>query len=320
MKSFIKSATLFLLLQVVLLALVLWFGCRQPNGFLHAANLKHELLARATEPRLILVGGSNIVQGVDSPTLKAHLPGWEPVSMSLTMSLGLPFVLDEVRYTIRQGDVVVIIPEYQLLLQGRSVSLVNASFITEMLLGRPEAMDCVSPAAAMAMLDGGVVALIGQTLRGFQLEHVQKSLPPKRVPPSLRFTGAFNETGDAVWHRNLPPVPFDEFRLKKVNNDRLRQSVEMLNEFHDFCISRGARCILHYPPLPEPGESMKEMLRQIDKTLVAGLRFPVLSPPESAFLPLDQFHNSYYHIGGGAIPAWTKQIADALRPNLDAQR
>ncbi len=316
MRSFVTQLGFFTLLQGVLLTAVLWFGCRQPNTFLHAANLKHQRLVDAQGPRLILVGGSNIVQGVNSDRLEELLPDFRPVSMSLTMVLGLPFVLDEVRYAIRAGDVVMIVPEYQLLSAGKQVSAANAAFIGEMIMSRPAALDCVNPAVLRAFLDQGGLSLLGQVLRGFTLENVKRSLPPKRTPVAKRYSGAFNEDGDAVWHRDLSPTPFPPFRMRQAEPEKLSETIALLNDFHEFCRNRGAKVYLHYPPLPEPEPAVRQVLADMDRQLRAGLRFPVLSPPEASFYPVDEFHDTCYHLAWKTIPKRTNQLAEALRPFL----
>jgi len=319
MRSFLTQLGVFVLLQALLLAAVLWFGCRQPNSFLHAANLKHQRLADAEGKRLILVGGSNIVQGVNSDQLEELLPDYRPTSMSLTMVLGLPFMLDEVRYAIREGDVVMILPEYQLFSAGKQVSAANAAFIAEMIMSRPAALDCVTPAVLRAFLDQGGLSLLGQVLRGFTLENVKRSLPPKRTPVAKRYGGAFNEDGDAIWHRDLAPVPFPAFRMRPVDPEKLRETIVLLNEFHDFCRGRGAKVCLHYPPLPQPEPAVREVLADIDRQLRGGLNFPVLNPPEASFYGVDQFHDTCYHLAWKAIPSRTAQLAEALRPLLEAE-
>lgn len=165
MHCFLKNVLLFALLQVGILSGLPWSSATLPNDFLGLANEKHKRLEGLEVPRLLLVGGSNIVMGIDSKILQDELPAFAPANMSLTMALGLPFLLDEVRPQLKSGDVVVIIPEYHLLQAGHEVTPANSSFIAEMVLQRPAAIQCISIAATKAFLDHGGLSLLGQSLR-----------------------------------------------------------------------------------------------------------------------------------------------------------
>jgi hypothetical protein len=316
MRRFISKVAGFTTLQLVLLSAVLWLGCRLPNSFLAKANFKHERLERAQGKRIILVGGSNIVQGVDSGLFEQHVPEATVISMSLTMALGLPFMLSEVKDSIREGDVVLLIPEYELLLNGEKVGVSHASFISEMILYRPQAAGVLSLPMAKAIADGGAVSLVGLVLRGFSWSMAKQSFKKKRRAPGNGMSGVFNEYGDAIWHRGLDPVPFNHFKLRGIDESLLQQTVEMLNAFQRHCAARGAKCVLNYPPLPTPSEEVKSLLSKLDHSLRAGLNFEVLQSPDASFYALDQFHNSFYHLDGESYPQRTKQLADALLPHL----
>lgn len=316
MKPFTIKLVAFSALQLGLLVAVLWSGCQTPNGFLTMANYKHARLAGAEGRRVILVGGSNIVQGVDSGLFQEHLPGTSVISMSLTMALGLPFMLAEVKDAIRPGDVVLLIPEYQLLLAGNRIDPSNASFIAEMLVHRPEAMKYLSPPMFKAVLDSGAVALTGMSLRNFNFNQVQATLKRKRRVPEVPMRGVFNEWGDAIWHRELPPVKFAQIKARAVEEERLMATIQALNDFHEHCLERGASCFLNYAPLPDPPEDVEHMVRTIHEQLESRLTIPVLQPPDASFYPLERFHNSYYHLDGNTSPQRTKQLADALKPVL----
>ncbi len=87
-----------------------------PPNNLHATVLdKERLLKEAPSPRLVLVGGSGLAFGIDSPTLEQELGGeYSVVNMGLHAGLGLDFMLNEALDGLREGDVVVLSPEYDI--------------------------------------------------------------------------------------------------------------------------------------------------------------------------------------------------------------
>ncbi len=322
MRCFIQKIALFFILQIVLLSALLWSSGTQPNDFLGLANEKHARLRNLKDPRLVLVGGSNIVMGINSQVLQEELPEFSPANMSLTMALGLPFLLDEIRTQVRQGDVIVVIPEYHLLLAGRGVSASNSSFIAEMIIQRPEAAECLSTSAVLAFMDRGALSLMGQALRGCSWStFCERVLPGKKRKKAAhsknRHSQSFNEYGDAVFHYSLPAVGFRPMQKNNLSLDKLAETVSLLNEFSSFCAARGARVLMAYPPFPQPDQEMRAFLSEMDSRLRLQVNFPIIHSPSDHYYELDQFYNSYYHLNGSTVPLRTRRLAAELKTHLE---
>ena len=76
--------------------------------------VKCELLAQdAEKPRLVLVGGSAAAFGVDSALLEEQLPQYKVVNFGLYAALGTRVMLDLSEPLLREGDLVVVLPEQQ---------------------------------------------------------------------------------------------------------------------------------------------------------------------------------------------------------------
>ena len=78
---------------------------------LRVENFKRERLAKTAGSRIILVGGSNLKYGVDSPRLECAI-GRPVVNMGLHAGLGIVYSLNHVRRHIHPGDCVVACPEF----------------------------------------------------------------------------------------------------------------------------------------------------------------------------------------------------------------
>ena len=76
--------------------------------------VKCELLAQdAEKTRLVLVGGSAAAFGVDSALLEEQLPQYKVVNFGLYAALGTRVMLDLSEPLLREGDLVVVLPEQQ---------------------------------------------------------------------------------------------------------------------------------------------------------------------------------------------------------------
>jgi len=73
---------------------------------------KDSMLKNIESPRIIFVGGSNLVFGLNSQMVKDSLE-MNPINAGLAASIGLIYMMDDVLPYVRPGDKVVLAPEYQ---------------------------------------------------------------------------------------------------------------------------------------------------------------------------------------------------------------
>lgn len=73
---------------------------------------KDSLLQNVASPRIIFIGGSNLVFGLNSQIIKDSLQ-LNPINNGLAASMGLVYMMDDVLPYIKKGDYVVLAPEYQ---------------------------------------------------------------------------------------------------------------------------------------------------------------------------------------------------------------
>src|SRR4051812_20824293 len=117
MKLFIRNLTVFLVIQLFIWAGVLWVYARHRpfrKEYMAASIDKHRLLEQQPSPRILLIGGSNVAFGYDSPEIKRRLAPYNPVNMGVHVGLGVDIMLGEVEPLLQPGDVVVVSFEYAL--------------------------------------------------------------------------------------------------------------------------------------------------------------------------------------------------------------
>ena len=83
-----------------------------PNNYLAEINHKLHLLDSVEGRRMIFVGGSNVAFGVDSHAIADSL-GMKVINTGLHAGLGLKYQLESVVGNLKEGDVLVIMPEYE---------------------------------------------------------------------------------------------------------------------------------------------------------------------------------------------------------------
>ena len=80
------------------------------DTFLGALAPKLERLKSTEGKRIIVVGGSSVAFGLNSPMLKEYT-GYEVINFGLYATLGTRIMLDLSRDYIRSGDIVILAPE-----------------------------------------------------------------------------------------------------------------------------------------------------------------------------------------------------------------
>jgi hypothetical protein len=112
MKPFLQKIGLYLALMVMVCLVAVWLPDLGNRGnMLYALVDKHDRLDSIEGPRLIFVGGSNLLFGLDSREVEAQV-GMPVVNMGIHAGAGLRFMLNHAERYARAGDVVVVVPEY----------------------------------------------------------------------------------------------------------------------------------------------------------------------------------------------------------------
>jgi len=86
------------------------------DSYTASLSLKKELLKNSPSPRIVIVGGSGTTAGINSEALFRET-GYHPVNMGLFAGLGMRILLRQVENNVRPGDIVLVVPEHELLQQ-----------------------------------------------------------------------------------------------------------------------------------------------------------------------------------------------------------
>lgn len=309
MSRFLLHVTCFCLLQAVLASLLWVCGGRGESNEYHSAVLdKYQRLADQPGRRLIFVGGSNLAFGIDSQTFKDQL-AYEPVNLGVNAGLGLESPLRQVKKLARSGDVVVICPEYHLLI-GWWDGLANTK---AMLFQRsPEAARYFGVEhSTKEFLDRDGLAFIASRVR-----NAFSNLGAQRRGNVYRRNG-FNQYGDMVAHYDAPPRPQPPLPLPDFSDDTLAESVRRLNEFHAVCQDRGV--LVYFAHCPYPTTMFAESaatIRRIEDRLRADLRIPRLTDAAELTFPPEQFFDTEFHLTRSGVVQRSGLLVERLGTQL----
>jgi hypothetical protein len=281
-------AAAFFVVQALLLAWLMRDYETDNRLMLNAANAKHARLAALQSPRLILVGGSNVLFGLDSPTLAAGTGITSVVNMALTAPLGLSFMLQEVQPLIRPGDVVLLSPEYDHFCRD----VTSARDLIWLLERRPRAWHDFPAQDIKLVMDRGLHHLASVVRAEAKGHHGATDLGAN----DLRYVNAY---GDNIASRSLPPKPLDpEWRLDCSAGRRglMQEEVDRVAQFKRDVEMHGGKVLLSYPTFErEAYQSAAADIDRLNTTLQSLFGRALLTEPEETVVPKSELFDSYYH-------------------------
>lgn len=110
MRRFLVKCTVFAMLIAILAFVPYKLRKTENHGYMAALRHKQELLDTVKSPRIIFIGGSNVTFGLDSHRLSDSL-GVPVINTAIHAALGLKYQFDMVNKRLKDGDILVIMPE-----------------------------------------------------------------------------------------------------------------------------------------------------------------------------------------------------------------
>ena len=306
MKQFLQKLCLFLglfLLSAVLVFALHFFVIGNQNlGSFQAALLdKTERLRSIDEPKIILIGNSNLAFGVDSQRIQDAL-GMPVVNMGLHGGLGNAFLENMGKLDISEGDIVVVChSDYDD--DGTIPDPALAWITVEM---HPEFWKLIPAKAIPGMLKAYPSYLYSSAVRFL-------TGSPKNVPETgTSYSRAgFNAFGD-VCVRGEDSFVFTEGSV--VVPQVGEETAARLNELNRYILSRGANLVVagypigsgEFTPAEAEFDAFEAQLRE-------ALDCPVISQFADYFIPYSCFYDTVFHLNDEGVKLRTGQLIADLQ-------
>jgi hypothetical protein len=274
------------------------------KGYLAGIVDKHRLLGETPPPRIILVGGSNVAFGFDSGMVHQEM-GTRVVNMGVNAGVGLRFMLNQVRPSLRPGDMVVIIPEYEQFYGYRN----GGTTLVEILSIYPEGFQYLdSPDQWLMVVSQFPGFAQGLFMRFFKGFGTGKGFAINR--------SSYNEYGDITGHLDqvsgVNVVDLELSRPGQIDFDD--NAISIMNDFAGFVQAHDARFLLVFPALPEAQYKINhEQIEYAYSRLKAEAHFAVLGSPRDYLFPTSYFFDTVYHLNRQGRAARTEKLINALK-------
>lgn len=272
------------------------------NAFPAALVDKHNYAKSISSPKVVLLGGSNVAFGFNSPQLSKRL-GMPVVNMALLAPLGIEYILSDAQAYIKQGDIVILSFEYNIGVKGDIESqLYAADFI-------PENKNFISDTSGLT--EKWKSRILHRLHAPVKIETVLEN-PRIEDPFSIYFRGAFTKEGDIVSHlNNYKGNVHDDGG--KVSSFHFQPHIETLNRFTKQFEDKGAKVYYLYPTVAESfyrntEVAVHELAGQMDEKIHA----KILAKPLQSVFPDSSCFDTVFHLNGPARDIHTENVASAL--------
>lgn len=300
----IKKVLLILLITLIPCILLLRYGAaaiRTQNIYTLKVIDKEKRLSELPSPRLVFLGGSNLVFSLDCARISDSLK-LPVVNMALQAGLGLSFMLKETADNAKKGDKIIVSSEYYLSAEG------NKKLFALLIDTKPSIEKyCVNN------LNDKI------RVRAINLQRIISGLFYRKtlnIPERGYDINKFTIEGDNVTHLEMPSMHnFKSVPTIEISDYSL--NIALINKFIQEVRNKGAEAYYMFPCYPETQYLLnKEAILDFEKQLRIGLNCIILNSPQTFLYPDDYFFDTVYHLNKKGRAVRTNQLCEILKGKL----
>ena len=311
-KIVIVCVTLALLLSMPAVLLAWGFGLPAQYGDTFMGELKYkvELLKETPGPRIVLGGGRGVAFGVDSALMERELPGYSVVNFGMYAALGTTVMLDLSEPYIREGDVVILIPEQQ----GQTLSEYFDPSVMWQGLDGAFGLLASLPADKLGQLAGAFPEFAGR-----KFSYAVQGEPPR--PQGVYRRDSFNGRGDvvsALCARNEMPAGYDANTPIRFEADMVTEEfARRVREYARTAAEKGAVLWYGFCPMNAlAAEGSREDVDAFYEALQEKLALPLAGDPHDFILDAGWFYDTNFHPNSSGRTVYTRALIRAVKAML----
>lgn len=310
-----KRLTIFITLVLVLVipvTLLCWgFLIQTQYGDTFMGELKHkvQLLRETDGKRIVVVGGSSVAFGIDSALLEQHFPDYQVVNFGMYAALGTTVMLDLSEPYIREGDIVILMPEQQ---EQTLSDYFDASVMWQGVDGAYELLFSLTPEQQGMML-GHFPSFAAQ-----KFTYLIRGNAPQ--PEGVYRRDSFNRYGDVVSEacsQNVMPGGIDVNTPIHFDPSMVRaEFIERVNAYAASVAEKGATLWYGFCPMNATAVEENSDVDAFYTGLQAQLTFPILGNPHDSILDPGWFYDTNFHLNASGKTVYTRLLIRSIKAML----
>lgn len=311
-RAAIVAITLLLLLAMPAVLLAWGFGLPAQYAESFMGELKHKaaLLRETPGRRIVLIGGSGVAFGVDSALMERELPDYRVVNFGMYAALGTTAMLDLSEPYIREGDIVILLPEQQ---EQALSDWFDPAILWQGLDGAFDLLRDL-PGDKLLRLAGAFPEFAGQKF-GYWL----RGDAPH--PEGVYRRDSFNARGDVdspLCARNEMPGGWDENMPVRFDGKMMTDAfVRSVRSYARKLAARGAT--LWFGCCPMNAAAVQGRAEDIDRfyaELQSRLGIPLAGNPHDFLLDAPWFFDTNFHTNAAGKTVYTRELIRAIKAML----
>ncbi len=313
MKKFILQLGSFLFILFFIIEVASYCTKKEldPNNYLSAIIDKHMRLETVESPKIVIIGDSSLVFGLDAKKVEMVLK--KPVvNMGLHAALGLEYIFKEVMANIKTGDVVVFVYHYY-----PSSADINDGVLCHVFDFYPLVKEQIDMNGIAAIKYNYVCKI--KKIRRFLLNYFMGQSQTEITSSTFDYKRwAFTDYGDvrselysssSLNFKTSQIISFDENQIDTMKN---------LEHFGNIINSRGAKLLVIYPPFPENTFQLnREKIENYGNLINSIPSVIVGNSPYDSVMSNEYFFNSDYHLTSVGKGIYTDRFIKILKNNYE---
>jgi hypothetical protein len=315
---------LIALLIAAACVIVTWYLPGDYNHDLAALVNKRDALQSTPAPRLIFIGGSNLIT-LHSAVLEQQLRKmtgvpYSVVNLGLWGGLSMERYLDEIKSSLQPGDIVILCQEYATLLDTKYFTYIRTNNEAKkyfFLVSRERHCSrLLSPRAVREGLSD-IIELNQMKIKTYLHVLIDADFTHHFTGGYYRYRKEYNRQGDRI-------LPFRVIRplisAGALFQSPVEKNIGYLSQFNHYARSQHMMVLITFPPFPA-GEywiNRIPVTRLSDKFREMGLE--TIGRPEDTVFPESLFADTVYHLTPQGEAARTRLLIEHLCKTLGRHR
>lgn len=305
MKRFICKSIIFLSLMILVLSLVLIFMAKYPDKYAiesHEINvrLSAERLSQIATTKIVIIGGSGCGFGFNSQLIYNHFH-MPVINTGTHASIGIVMQLKMYEQYFKDGDVVLIIPEYQQFTNKYAYGIEDQTLYRILYNNYPSALKYLTIYQS--------INIVKYIPKYFQDAYAHRELIFDTISPYYKLS--LNEYGDvAFWeYRNHKiSIPAHTIQNDCPNDD----IIDVIKYFMQAQEKKGVKCFL-FPPtyMSQSYENSELFINSLSATLLHH-GVPFITPTERYKYVDSLFYDTDYHLTYEGATLRTQMIIEDI--------
>lgn len=268
------------------------------------AQAKYDALEAQPGKRIVFIGGSGVHKGINTAIVSAAL-GQKAANLGTFAPLGPELMLWKAKSRLRPGDTVVLVFEYDLFWHNRPTAA-EIDFV----------IGCAQDYAdRLSLLDQIKFALSADWQR--PLFARRRSIDDEVSRQKQRITAQGDARFISINFQTLDAAELERLALYRpvdIRFDPDSRDVRAIVRFVEWARANRITVLATWPnTLYFDAYGSDPVLPQI-ASFYKGLGVPVIGTPQQAMVPLNELHNTQYHLNEEGIVKRTERLVEGMRP------